>query len=400
MAPSASLLLLLLLGLSQALPLLENKDRDGENHGDEGKDADHDVYDDEEKQQDHDGDNNGDEDKDVYDDEEKQQDHDGDNNRDEDKDVYDDEEKQQDHDGDNNGDEDKDVYNDEEKQQDHDGDNNGDEDKDGDHDVYDDEEKQQDHDGDNNGDEDKDGDHDVYDDEEKKDHLAISTRILAANKASDTILVEGDMVAPKSRNAMKCFSSNSCLWKQSADGLVTIPYVIGSEFGAHEKQVIEGAIKVFAKETCIRFTPRKSESDYINFVSKTGCYSELGRKGGMQELSLNKLGCIYGGIAQHEMNHALGFQHEQTRSDRDKYVKINFENITPSTAYNFEKHDTNNLDTPYDYSSIMHYGKDAFSVAPGKDSITPIPNANVQIGQRNGLSSLDIKRIKKLYGCK
>lgn len=68
-------------------------------------------------------------------------------------------------------------------------------------------------------------------------------------------------------------------------------------------------------------------------------------------------------------------------------------------AYNFLKQKTNNQNTPYDYGSLMHYGKTAFAIQPGLETITPIPDENVQIGQRQGLSKIDILRINKLYGC-
>ncbi|XP_037547133.1 high choriolytic enzyme 1-like [Nematolebias whitei] len=243
------------------------------------------------------------------------------------------------------------------------------------------------------------GHHHEHDDKKQKEHhVDITTRILSANNGSDELLLEGDMMIPKTRNAMKCLY-NSCLWRKSSKGLVVVPYVIGNEYAGYEKQTIQGAMMAFAAHTCIRFVPRTNEKDFIMIHSKTGCYSELGRIGGMQELSLNKGGCVYGGIAQHELNHALGFQHEQTRSDRDSHIRINWQNIIPATAYNFFKHDTNNLNTPYDYGSIMHYGRDAFSIAYGRDSMTPIPNPNAQIGQRNGLSYWDIKRINILYKC-
>ncbi|XP_047219547.1 high choriolytic enzyme 1-like [Girardinichthys multiradiatus] len=234
--------------------------------------------------------------------------------------------------------------------------------------------------------------------QKEADTVDMTTRILIANNGSEEILLEGDIVAPKSRNAMKCWY-NSCLWKKDSGGKVVVPYVIGQEFSSYERQTIEGGMRAFAGQTCIHFTPRTNQNDFISIVSKQGCYSELGRTGGMQELSLDKQGCVYSGIAQHELNHALGFQHEQTRSDRDSYVRINWENIIPQSANNFYKHDTNNLNTPYDYSSIMHYGRDAFAIAYGKDTITPIPNPNVQIGQWQGLSRWDITRINLLYNC-
>jgi hypothetical protein len=38
-------------------------------------------------------------------------------------------------------------------------------------------------------------------------------------------------------------------------------------------------------------------------------------------------------VAMHEFIHALGFNHEHNRPDRDKYVTINYRNISPSIIY-------------------------------------------------------------------
>ncbi|XP_056112609.1 hatching enzyme 1.2-like [Rhinichthys klamathensis goyatoka] len=226
----------------------------------------------------------------------------------------------------------------------------------------------------------------------------ITTRILETNNGSSEVLLEGDLVFPKTRNALYCLKNN-CFWKKNSNNIVEIPYIVSSEFSNFDKSVIANAMSVFHAKTCIRFVAKSSQTDYISIENKDGCFSALGRTGGKQVVSLKRDGCMYNGIVQHELNHALGFYHEQTRSDRDQYVKINFENISPDMAYNFEKQNTNNQNTPYDYSSIMHYGRTAFSTRPWLETITPIPDETVEIGQRQGLSKIDVLRIKKLYGC-
>nr|XP_055072652.1 hatching enzyme 1.2-like [Misgurnus anguillicaudatus] len=230
------------------------------------------------------------------------------------------------------------------------------------------------------------------------ENVDLTTKILETNNGSAEILLEGDLVFPKTRNALYCLNNN-CFWKKNANNLVEVPYIVSSEFTYYEKSTIQSAMMSFASKTCIRFVPRSSQIDYISIENLDGCYSSLGRTGGKQVVSLKRGGCVYHGIVEHELNHALGFYHEQTRSDRDQYVRINWANIFPDMAYNFQKQNTNNQNTPYDYSSVMHYGKTAFTTQYGQETITPIPDASVQIGQRQELSNIDILRINKLYGC-
>jgi len=60
----------------------------------------------------------------------------------------------------------------------------------------------------------------------------------------------------------------------------------------------------------------------------------VGRVGGAQTVSLGH-GCIRYGTIIHELMHAAGFWHEQSRWDRDSYVTINWSNIWAGMAFNF-----------------------------------------------------------------
>ena len=55
--------------------------------------------------------------------------------------------------------------------------------------------------------------------------------------------------------------------------------------------------------------------------------SQVGHVGGKQDLTLASPGCEHLGTILHEIMHALGFFHEQSRPDRDHFVTINWDNI-------------------------------------------------------------------------
>ena len=64
----------------------------------------------------------------------------------------------------------------------------------------------------------------------------------------------------------------------------------------------------------------------------------------------------------HEFIHALGMYHVQSRTDRDKYVEIKWDNIPEDAKHNFKiKKTTRTFDVPYDPLSIMHYPNYAFA---------------------------------------
>ena len=56
------------------------------------------------------------------------------------------------------------------------------------------------------------------------------------------------------------------------------------------------------------------------------CASNVGRQGGKQQMILNQ-SCLMVGIALHQFLHVLGFFHEQSRRDRDKYIRINYDEV-------------------------------------------------------------------------
>ena len=111
-------------------------------------------------------------------------------------------------------------------------------------------------------------------------------------------------------------------------------------------------METYENYTCIRFVPRTSQRAYINILDQKRyyfaiideidviqyfannrticfrCWSYVGYSNiPKQPVSLGIPNCVYKGIALHELMHVVGFLHEQSRSDRDKYVRVIGENM-------------------------------------------------------------------------
>jgi hypothetical protein len=138
-----------------------------------------------------------------------------------------------------------------------------------------------------------------------------------------------------------------------------------------------------------------------------GCWSSIGHRRDKsmtaegQQINLEGgsiAGCTTTRSVQHEMMHALGFGHEQSRPDRDNYVDIIWDNIMDDMKPQFNKvHSSDSLGTDYDFNSIMHYPSNAWAKNDG--DLTIVPKYGKVIEYRPTATWTDILQIRLMYQC-
>ncbi|MGQ7843724.1 M12 family metallopeptidase [Granulosicoccus sp. 3-233] len=180
------------------------------------------------------------------------------------------------------------------------------------------------------------------------------------------------------------------------DGIV--PYIPPTSNSGTQQINIRQAIDHWMEHSRITFVERTEENadqypHYLRFASSNGCASYVGMQGGEQSIMVSD-GCTPGSII-HEIGHALGLFHEHTRSDRDSYVQINWDEIVDGKDINFQLQNVGTRNYgDYDYGSIMHYGEYFFSAGTTPTIVVP---DGVTIGQRVALSDIDARSVDQMY---
>ncbi|PAV79824.1 hypothetical protein WR25_06629 isoform I [Diploscapter pachys] len=160
-------------------------------------------------------------------------------------------------------------------------------------------------------------------------------------------------------------------------------------------------VDFWESNTCIDFRESNTARDRVELFSGDGCYSFISKVGRKQELSLGH-GCETYGVATHELGHALGYFHTQSRHDRDKHIKLNTDNIDPELIDQFDKqskYTNDNLAEPYDYGGIMHYGASSGSIQEGKFTMVPLKRQYIVTIGTPIPAFYDKKMMNILYDC-
>lgn len=187
----------------------------------------------------------------------------------------------------------------------------------------------------------------------------------------------------------------------------TVPYAFDASISGTSRANFLSAIEHWEAVTPLRFEEDPNAVDRIHVRGASGCSAQVGRQGGAQRLTLSQT-CTRGN-AIHEVGHAVGLWHEQSRLDAAEHVEVHWNRIATSRQHNFrswEQRGREGIDRgEYDIGSLMQYGswsfKPAGSTCTEADTsgctITTVDGAYIP-AQRDGLSPSDIAAIDEMYG--
>ncbi|KAL3247445.1 hypothetical protein MRX96_057066, partial [Rhipicephalus microplus] len=178
-----------------------------------------------------------------------------------------------------------------------------------------------------------------------------------------------------------------------------VPYKI-SESSANEADLIRQGVAHWMNNSCLMFRELEKDdttTDFILFIRGAGCWSRFGHIGSLQPISIG-YNCETLGTVVHEIGHAIGFVHEQSRADRNRYVVVNYPNIVEGRRSQFDPDQTKReYGARYDYTSVMHYSP---TPSPEMKTLSPVnPLLAPLIRRQNGLTFRDRRKANFLYRC-
>lgn len=177
-----------------------------------------------------------------------------------------------------------------------------------------------------------------------------------------------------------------------------VPFSFHSSLSPWQQRLARLMFQEWEAVAGLDFFLRTNETDYIRVRTSTGNSSFVGQVGGAQNLNVrnwNRRGTPY-----HEVGHAITFQHEQNRPDRDNFITVLWNNINPAFHSQYALQPAATTVGPYDFGSCMHYPDWGFSIngQPTMQALPPYAAQQALMGQRHDLSMNDAAGAVLVYG--
>ncbi|MDU1904661.1 MAG: M12 family metallopeptidase [Dysgonomonas sp.] len=205
----------------------------------------------------------------------------------------------------------------------------------------------------------------------------------------DKAEIDAENAAPSTRAAVV----NDRKWPYAA------VYYTYNNLSNQQKTWVFEAMQRISSVTPVSFIYRQwNQRDYIEFISNGDLgYSHsnyIGYKGGKQIIGISNGAGI--GSSIHEIGHALGLFHEQSRADRDQHLIIDWSRIDDPHQYRtyVERGESGYDLGAFDYGSIMLYSSRKINGGYDmvrRDNLQPIQAQNFN------LSAGDIQAIRDKY---
>jgi len=244
-----------------------------------------------------------------------------------------------------------------------------------------------------------------------RDGLAIYQGDMVLGNAADVAVgaSAGPLVDPSAKgphpNSLTIapnFFATTGLWPV-VNGVVRVPYTITNVTTANTNNINAAILESNTQLAgVVQWEPATaSDVNLVNFdfdpTNLTGaCEAYVGMVGMVQTIG-GSINCTTTTI-MHEMGHALGLYHEQSRADRNTYVNYMEQNIDKPNHGNFDIIGSASVDSGfYNYASIMEYGPFSFN----KDGVSPtletIPPGMVLGTSLPQYTTGDLDGIMRLY---
>ncbi len=221
-------------------------------------------------------------------------------------------------------------------------------------------------------------------------------------------IVVGTEAAFRAAQAGKTSLANSSRLWPVVNGVAQVPYTLTvTPAGGAAATFIRDVIAQFNTTFTgvIQFVPAAQQENVVAMTIREqsagtcGGSSAIGMTGGRQSFSMdiNPANCP-AAIPLHEMGHTIGLFHEQARSDRNNYIKVNYQAVSRGNYSEFDQLGSSAADVGvYDYGSTMHYGPYLFVRDSSVPNLETIP-VGIPIQENGPYSAGDIDTVRRLYG--